>query len=345
MDGRPASAPAAAAPVIAGEDLWWWPVALEGEASAAPLALRLLGEALVLWRDATGQPVLQQDRCPHRGARLSMGRVCQGQLQCPYHGWRFDAAGRCVSVPALPDFVPPASSSVRTWPLRSAHGLLWTTSGDAAQARLPDLAASLPGRRLVFGPFDVATSAARAVENFLDTAHFATVHEGWLGEASHPEVPHHEVQATADGRPVVEGYRAWQPRASASAEGGAWVRYRYEVLSPFSALLTKQPEAPPTGQAPQGPQDSYTIWACPQDDEHCRLWFAQYTSDSVSTDDELERFQTAIFAQDQPVLESQRPRRLPISAAAPREQSTAADRLSAAYRRYLRQQGVVTGVC
>lgn len=205
---------------------------------------------------------------------------------------------------------------------------------------MPELPATLPARRLVLGPFDVATSAARAVENFLDTAHFATVHEGWLGDSTHPEVPHHSVTLAADERPVVEAYRAWQPRASASSTQGAWVSYRYEVLSPYSALLTKQPEA-----GAEGPQDSYTIWACPTSDERCRLWFAQYTSDLTSTDDALREFQTAIFSQDQPILESQRPRRLPVTEGAPREVSTAADRLSAAYRRYLRQLDIRTGVC
>jgi phenylpropionate dioxygenase-like ring-hydroxylating dioxygenase large terminal subunit len=334
---QPSGPPPAAA---AAERGWWWPVATASmPASAAPTALRLLAEPLVLWFDAAGAPVLQRDQCPHRGARLSMGSVCDGQLQCPYHGWRFDASGACVRVPALPAFVPPASSSVPTFPVREAHGLWWTTFGDPAAARLPSLPELLPSRRLVLGPFDVATSAPRAVENFLDTAHFATVHAGWLGEAAYPEVPHHDITLAPDDRPIVEHYRAWQPRATASSHEGAWVAYRYEVLSPYSALLTKQ------GESGTGPQDNYVIWACPLEPESCRLWFAQYTSDVTSSDEQLMDFQMAIFAQDQPVLESQVPKRLPVSATAPREASTAADRLSAAYRRYLRQQGISFGVC
>lgn len=326
----------------------WWPVAVaDGLRGDQPHAVRLFDEPLVLWAAGDGGAVLQRDRCPHRGAQLSLGRVCDdGTLQCPYHGWRFDAAGDCVSVPALPAFRPTASMAVATLPLREAHGLLWTTIGEPASARLAELPAALPARRLILGPFDVATSAPRAVENFLDTAHFATVHDGWLGDAAHPEVPHHDVSHTPDGRPVVERYRAWQPRATASADTGGWVIYRYEVLSPFAALLTKQADADSAGAgAGAGVQDSYTIWACPTSDESCRLWFAQYTTDAQSTDAALIDFQTAIFSQDQPVLESQRPRRLPVSDAAPRELSTVADRLSLAYRRYLREAGVRFGVC
>lgn len=334
----------------------WWPIALEGDARDGPVALQLAGEPLVLWRDAAGQPVLQRDRCPHRGARLSIGWVCEGELQCPYHGWRFAADGACTRVPALPGWQPGASLGLATWPLRAAYGLLWTLVDPAAQvvdeARLPPLAEEgLPRRRVLLGPFDVATSAPRAVENFLDTAHFATVHAGWLGDPAEPQVPHHEVVHTADGRPVVESYRAWQPRASAQAaesRTGAWVVYRYEVLTPYSALLTKQPEPDASGGA-RGPQDSYVIWACPTDHERCRLWFAQYTTDATTSDEGLMAFQTGIFQQDQPVLESQQPRRLPIGLGSAGgvipERSTAADRLSLAYRAYLRQQGVRFGVC
>jgi phenylpropionate dioxygenase-like ring-hydroxylating dioxygenase large terminal subunit len=311
----------------------WWPVALETELGDQPLALQLLGRSLVLWRDAQGEPVVMDDRCPHRGARLSLGQVEDGTLQCAYHGWRFDASGRCVSMPAQPAFVPPATNTACRHASRRAHGLVWACLGEPAGD--PPALHDLAPRRLIYGPFDVATSAPRAVENFLDTAHFAYVHRGWLGEATHPEVPHYDVSRTADGRPVIEQYKAWQPRATASSAQGDWVNYRYEVLGPFSALLTKRPDG-------GGPQDSYVVWACPTDDEHCRLWFAQYTSDETSSDEELRDFQVTIFSQDQPILESQQPARLPISGG---ELMGSADRLSAAYRRYLQQLGITFGVC
>ena len=315
------------------EQQWWWPLALDEDLGSQPLAVRLLDQRLVLWRDAQGQPVLMTDQCPHRGARLSLGTVRDNRLECVYHGWRFDPQGSCVGIPALPDFRPPASHKACRHPVMEQHGLLWGAVGDAAYA--PPALHGLPERRLIYGPFDVATSAPRAVENFLDTAHFAYVHRDWLGEAGHPEVPHYDVTHTADGRPVIEAYKAWQPRATVSATEGGWVTYRYEVLSPYSALLSKQPDG-------GGPQDSYTIWACPVSDDSCRLWFAQYTSDTSSSDEQLRDFQVAIFAQDQPVLESQFPRQLPINGG---EQHCAADRLSVAYRRYLKQTGVGFGVC
>ena len=64
----------------------WHPVAQSSEVVDAPLSVQLLNEAVVLWRNADGQAQAFVDRCPHRGARLSMGRVENGHLECPYHG-------------------------------------------------------------------------------------------------------------------------------------------------------------------------------------------------------------------------------------------------------------------
>jgi phenylpropionate dioxygenase-like ring-hydroxylating dioxygenase large terminal subunit len=72
------------------------------------------------------------------------------------------------------------------------------------------------------------------------------------------------------------------------------------------------------------------------------VWFRLAVTDFESTDEQLSAFQHTIFMQDRPVLESQTPRRLPLSGG---ELHSAADRLSAAYRRYLREQGITFGVC
>lgn len=319
------------------EHRWWLPVAAVTDLGTdRPLAARLLDEPLVLWHDGTEARVFT-DRCPHRGARLSLGRIEGGQLECPYHGWRFGGDGRCRRVPALPDFEPPPGHRTTTWGLREAHGLWWVAAADApAEApHAPPLLTDLPPRRVLCGPYDVATSAPRAVENFLDTAHFGLVHEGWLGARDHLEVPAYVVVADAHGRPGVPAYRAWQPQASAALAGGAWVEYRYQVLSPYAALLTKKAEG-------EAPQEAYALWACPTTPETCRVWFTIFTSDATLADEALIAFQDRIFRQDQPVLESQRPRLLPLAGG---ELHCAADRLSAAYRRWLQAQHITFGVC
>src|SRR5256885_16718698 len=93
----------------------WHPVAALDELGDAPLAVRLLEHNLVLWRVGSDDVHAWADRCPHRGTRLSMGRVAHGRLECAYHGWRFEPGGHCGEIPALPRVVPPASHATKTY--------------------------------------------------------------------------------------------------------------------------------------------------------------------------------------------------------------------------------------
>lgn len=316
---------------------WWLPVSAvadlrEGQCQPATH----FDQALVLWQGAGGVAAFD-DRCPHRGARLSLGRVHGDQLECPYHGWRFGSDGHCVAIPAVPGFSPPAGHAATAWRVQQQHGLLWVAGQDAPQAEPqgPPRLEALPRKRVLCGPFDVATSAPRVVENFLDTAHFGFVHEGWLGAREHLEVPDYVVETDDSGRPGVPHYRAWQPRSSSAATDGAWIDYRYQLLSPLAALLQKQP-------AQGGHDEAYVLWTCPTGRESCRVWFTIATSDEQADDTRLREFQQLIFEQDKPILESQRPRELPLSGG---ELHCAADRFSTAYRRWLRSIGFGYGCC
>jgi phenylpropionate dioxygenase-like ring-hydroxylating dioxygenase large terminal subunit len=316
----------------------WLPVALSEAVESAPLGVRLLEQDLVVWRDAQGRLGGALDRCPHRGARLSLGRVCDGLLECPYHGWRFDAAGPCRRVPALPGFVPSASQRLHTVAVREAHGLVWLRlEGEGGE--LPAFAAEADARlrKLPCGPYDVAASAPRIVENFLDMTHFAFVHEGWLGERGHAAHTDHPVERTPTGL-IATGCQAWQPRPNRLASGGALVDYTYEVTGPFSAVLTKRPDDPALGDY----REAIGLFICPLTPESSRVWFRLAVADFESSDAQLRAFQHTIFTQDQPVLESQTPKRLPLDPRA--EQHTTADRVSLAYRRFLRDSGITFGV-
>lgn len=310
----------------------WHPVAAARDLGSRPLAVALLERRLVLWRDADGFARAFDDRCPHRGTPLSMGRLADGRLECAYHGWQFAADGRCARIPALPEFAPPAAHAVRVYETAERYGMVWTRLEPADRA-LPEIGAA-PPREVVTGPYDVATSAPRVVENFLDMSHFPFVHEGGLGDRAHAEVPHHEVQAGSEGRPVVPAYRAWQPRASEDAAGGAWVDYRYEVLGPYTAVLHK------IAARADAPSEAYALWVCPSMPETSRVWFTQFTSDAAAPEASLRAFQDGIFAEDRPIVEAQVPKRLPLAG----EAHCAADRASVAYRRYLRALGVTFGV-
>ncbi len=324
----------------------WHPVALGHVVGSQPRAVTLLGEDLVLWRDGNGHAHAWMDQCPHRGARLSLGRVHGGQLECPYHGWRFDGGGRCTHVPSVPDFQPGPRHGARTFDTREAYGMLWVRlaapEGEPQPIhQLPVFAAEAEPRlrKTTSGPYLVAASAPRIIENFLDMAHFGYVHEGWLGSRERPEIPPYEVQATPHGVRAT-GCLAWQPRSSLHAASGAQVEYTYEVTAPYMAVLTKVPEAGST--AIEGMNESIAMFVCPVTEESSVAWTRMAMNDFDSPDARLIDFQNTIFGQDQPVLESQRPKRLPLAPAA--EAHCAADRMSAAYRRYLRESGITFGV-
>jgi phenylpropionate dioxygenase-like ring-hydroxylating dioxygenase large terminal subunit len=312
------------------------PVLDAGALRDAPVGVRLLGEDYVLWRDAAGLARAARDRCPHRGTKLSLGKVCDGQLECAYHGWRFDGEGRCKLIPALPGFVPPASHALATYTLVEAHGLLWLQP-EGHRAVLPAFAAEEDARlrKLNVGPYDVAASAPRIVENFLDLAHFGLVHEGWLGGRAHLGVEAYRIEPTATGF-VASGCHAWQPKSNRLATEGSAVEYRYELTAPFAAVLTKLPALQ------DGYRDEIGLFVCPVEPDRSRVWFRMALTDFDSSDDEIRAFQHTIFTQDQPVLESQSPKRLPLSGG---ELHCAADRSSAAYRRFLAERGITFGVC
>ena len=320
----------------------WHPVVAADELRSAPLAARLLAEDVVLWRDATGQAHAFADRCPHRGTKLSLGRVVEGgtRLECPYHGWQFEASGQCVFIPALPEFTPPESHRACAFEVCEASGLVWVRMQISSSA-LPAFDAEHDPhlRKLLCGPYRVAASAPRIVENFLDMAHFGFVHEGWLGDRTHTALADYRVEPTQHGF-VATGCQAWQPQSNALSQQGSLVDYRYELTSPFSAVLTKLP------QSQGGYRDEIGLFVCPQEPEQSVVWFRLAVTDRTSSDEQLRAFQHTIFTQDQPILESQSPKRLPLRTGShDRELHCAADRASAAYRRVLVERGISFGVC
>ncbi|MCT9809849.1 aromatic ring-hydroxylating dioxygenase subunit alpha [Acidovorax sp. Be4] len=322
------------------EKTLWHPVALAQEVVHAPLAVRLLEQELVLWRDLAGEVRAFVDRCPHRGARLSMGRVSGDRLECPYHGWQFASDGHCAQVPAVPEFVPPPAHCVRSFAVQEAYGLVWVQL-EAADTPLPVFAAEGDDklRKVLCGPYDVAASAPRIIENFLDMSHFGFVHEGWLGSRDATAMAPYQVENTPTGVKATN-CKAVQPQSNLHSTAAAEVHYTYEVTDPYTALLNKLPEE---GTSKEGWYESIGLFICPVTPESSRVWFRLAVADFETPDEKLQAFQHTIFVQDQPVLESQQPKCLPLDPRA--ELHSAADRMSSAYRRYLKSRGVSFGVC
>lgn len=170
---------------------YWYVVADSTDVADRPHAVQLLGEPIVLYRTADGAIVAAPDRCPHREAPLSQGRIDGGCLVCCYHGWTFGAEGRCVRVPSAPESVPvPPKSHLATFHAVERYGLVWVCLGDPL-AGIPEIAAEHdPSYRRINSGVEVwRTSATRMTDNFMDISHFPYVHVGTFGIPDNTLVP------------------------------------------------------------------------------------------------------------------------------------------------------------
>jgi len=150
-----------------------------------PLRRVLLDTPVLLYRTEAGNPVALYDRCPHRGAPLSIGKQVGDEIQCGYHGIRFGRDGRCTHVPSQPG--TPAAMSVNSYPLVEKWQWIWIWLGDPAKADV-DLIPDhdwllLNNEKLISTPFftiELGCNYQVFNDNLLDTSHLSYVHLGSL---------------------------------------------------------------------------------------------------------------------------------------------------------------------
>lgn len=217
------------------------------------------------------------------------------------------------------------------------YGHVWSSLGVPEKPLFDIPEAEQPGRRLVdVGVVRVRCSPLRAVENFLDIAHFPFVHTDILGSEPHTEVENYKVEIREDADEVwATQVKFYQPQAAKSASGGITTEYMYRVPAPTCSVLYKT--CPPK----PGEWDVITLFVQPLTEELCDVWpwMALYDDETPMTD--LIHFQQMIFLQDRSILENQIPRRLPLDPGM--EIPTRADLTSVAYRRWLKRHDFTYG--
>lgn len=161
---------------------WWYPVARSSELRRSPLAVTLMDTPLVAFRGADGRPSVVLDRCAHRNYPLSLGRVTdEGLLECGYHGWCYDAAGRCQRVPGLLGGRTQSTWHVPAHATVESDGFVWVWGEpDAEPTRPPFALPRLDGRSVGETVFqcDLDATLRAALENSLDVPHTAFLHRG-----------------------------------------------------------------------------------------------------------------------------------------------------------------------
>lgn len=158
----------------------WYAAALSEEVGREPLARTLLDTPIVFYRRGDGSPAALFDRCPHRFAPLSKGRVIGDELECGYHGLRFDCMGACTSNPHGGG-KPLRAARVESYVLHERYGFVWLWPGDPDRAD-PSLLPHYPyledntrwrvhrGRLSVQGNYQLVT------DNLLDLTHVPYLH-------------------------------------------------------------------------------------------------------------------------------------------------------------------------
>jgi phthalate 4,5-dioxygenase oxygenase subunit len=261
---------------------YWQPAALSEElAGDRPLVeVTLLGEELVLFRDELGSLGLVSRWCPHRGVDLSYGRLEDGGLRCPFHGWLFDVSGACLQTPA-----EPPESTFRTrvrlgcYPVVERNGVVWAWMGGGEPPPLPGLDAFVAPSTHTFafkGMWDCNWLQAQEVG--LDAAHAAFLHRFLEGD---DEVYGQQFRATvADtGIPVTKLMReAGPPRITAEPTAYG---FRTRTLRDYAGALTSVRISNcifPNGIAiAMSPTMAILQWHVPLNDVRC-YWYSVFVS-------------------------------------------------------------------
>ena len=170
----------AAAPL---REAWYYAVPSRRLRRRAVLAKVMLGDPILIGRDAAGLPFALRDLCPHRGMPLSAGRFDGQEVECCYHGWRFDTGGHCTAIPAL---VPgqaftPDRICVPSYAVREVQGNLWVFFGDdpAAGPEIPVVEGFERSSPDLVESVRFAASIDHAVVGLMDPAHGPFVHRAW----------------------------------------------------------------------------------------------------------------------------------------------------------------------
>lgn len=171
-------------PVNYPRNLWWFATRSKELTQDKPLGMWLLDEPVVFYRQRDGSVVALDNRCPHRWAPLSEGKVDGDNIVCPYHGFKFNPLGKCVEIPSQTNI--PSRAQVKSYPVTERDGLVWIWMGDAALAEkkpLPFDTAWLsdPAWSYVHGFTTIDANYQLLKENILDLTHIPHVHAATIG--------------------------------------------------------------------------------------------------------------------------------------------------------------------
>lgn len=314
--------------ILAG---FWHPVAISSEVRDAPVAARLLGVDLVVYRTREGLCV-SRDACPHRGSRLSLGWLDEEgtALVCPMHGHHYGSDGRCVLIPSMgsENVRIPERMHLHTYLSAERYGFVWACLKPEALRPLPHWPllepVTLPWKRIEIPKGHWKASASRHCENFNDVGHLSWVHMKTFGNRDRPRIEPYPVERTGYGLRMEMPYVEVERGFNDDHAGERVTRYVYELTYPFASHLQVDYNAEMTSH--------YFDVASPVSARETDIYQINLTNVPGANDD-YAKYQMLTNDEDQPMVESQTPWQVPLDLAY--EVSVPADRFSTQYRRDL----------
>lgn len=308
-----------------------------------PVKVKMLGREFVLFRDRGGKAVCLSNTCCHRGASLAQGKCHEdGTVSCVFHGWRFDAQGRCVNIPsqAKPAEDIPAAAKVDSYPVQEKHGLVWVFLGDDPAAAHPlfempenDDAA---WRRVTFtDTWKANVHWAKMVD--LDQVHLHIVHGIPLNEDNPSRPSEHRVEQIPNGfrthlvsrPPPREG--AWAKMRQQRTEVNSWLTFYLPGFTLYGRIEI--------GAAGSGFCNVFYSMSTPIDEENTRMYLIAFRNFMLEEDkdkDHLQRNLRNVY-QDKAIAEAHLPKRAPDVPEFPAIKIDREDRLVQAYWQLMRE--------
>jgi phenylpropionate dioxygenase-like ring-hydroxylating dioxygenase large terminal subunit len=291
---------------------FWYVAAFSKELEQRPVARTICGQELVLYRTSDGRPVALDDKCPHRGVPLSMGRVIDNTIRCTYHGMRIDADGQCVRIPCQDQI--PAAARVRSYPLQERWGFAWIWLGapEAADAALiPDVHwMEDPAWAACSGYTRAEANYQLFTDNLLDLSHESFLHEATIGNEAVAEAPVKTTVADGQVRVHREIANCEPPPFYVKATGftGNINRWHTTIFQPPSYCLIENGSYPVEGDRSQALERRVIHLITPETETSSHYFWAvarPYRLDDAELT-EFIRVQSAnTFAEDEVMLEAQ----------------------------------------
>ncbi len=270
--------------------MYWQPAALAEELQEPrPVrAIRLLGEDLVLFRPAAGGFALIQRHCPHRSADLAYGRLEADGLRCLFHGWLYDAQGRCLETPAEPAGSPLCREvRARAYPVVERNGILFAYLGDGPPPAFPefDCFVAPDSHSFAFKGL-IECNWLQALEVGIDPAHASFLHRFFEDEDPAAGYGRQFRAASADSDlPMTRLLREFErPRIDVERTDFGLRIFALRDLGPDrSHIRVTNLVFPQAIAIPLSAEMTLAQWHVPIDDESC-WWYAIFTSFGAAVD-------------------------------------------------------------